>query len=337
MAEHEKELTAQSLGLLQQEHESLVAQQGHWDDLRRVSEQIEALTTFRSQADEDEVRELKRARDQHRQLESEYSALQKRARDQELRAANNERAANAAKQNLIQAQQRASEWERRAREYESDLEMTKNKLDEVEQEHAQLDADYSLVNLQLEEKEAEDRLVKVLSMLLYESENGLANTIPPSQDRENKLRDQASSLESQLARLEAELSKAKAQAHPAVINMPSYGKATPTKNTSPPRPDSRASTVFGADRSRTPVGRVNGTLAARSNTPPQSSVWDSIHAPQQRYPNLGSTTSQRRVAPTPSYRSQSVASTYTRAQSVASPTPSTVSVTPTVDENGWWS
>ena len=178
MAEREKELTAQSLGVLKQEHESLVAQQSHWEDLRRVTEQIESLTSFRSQVDEDELRELRRARDQHRQLESEYSGLQKRARDQEHRAANNERAANAAKQNLIQAQQRASEWERRAREYESDLEMTRNKLDEVEQSHVQLDADYSLASLQLEEKEAEDRLAKVLlTFSLYESKN-LANDHP---------------------------------------------------------------------------------------------------------------------------------------------------------------
>lgn len=161
MAEREKELTAQSLGLLRQEHESLIAQQSHWDDLRRVTEQIETLVTFRPQADEEELRELRRLRDQQRQLESDYSTLQKRVRDQELRAANSERAASAAKQSLIQAQQRASEWERRTREYEIELETTTNKLDEVEQVHVQLDADYSLAKLQLEEKEAEDRLIKV--------------------------------------------------------------------------------------------------------------------------------------------------------------------------------
>lgn len=335
MAEQEKELTAQSLGLLRQERESLIAQQSHWEDFRRVAEQIEALTNFRSQADEGELRELRRARDQHRQLESEYSTLQKRARDQELRATNSERAANAAKQNLIQAQQRASEWERRAREYESELEMTRNKLDEVEQAHTQLDADYSLAKLQLEEKEAEDRLVKVFLTSCMSLRIGL---LIQRQDCENKLRDQVSSLESQLARLEAEVSKAKAKTLPIVANTLSYVKPAPSKNTSPPRPDSRASTVFGGDRSRTPVGHINGTLAARSDTPPQSSVWDSMHAPKQQYPNLGSTASSvmRRAAPTPSYRPQSVTSAY-RAQSVASPTPSTVSLTPTVDEDGWWS
>lgn len=158
------------------------------------------------------------------------------------------------------------------------------------------------------------------------------------QDRENKLRDQISALESQLGRLEAELSKPRVQTLPTVTNLPSYGRLAPVKNTSPPRPDSRASTVFGGDRSRTPVGRANGTQLTRSDTPPQSSVWDSMHAPKQQWhSNLGSTPSYvRRAAPTSSYRPQSVASTY-MAQSVPSPTPSTVSLAPTVDDEGWWS
>ncbi|KAF9242374.1 hypothetical protein BU15DRAFT_86932 [Melanogaster broomeanus] len=303
MAVHERELTAQSLKLLQQEHESLIAQQSHWDELSRVAEQLEALTN--SQTNEDELRHV---RDQQRQVESEHAALQKRLRDQGIRAANSERAANAAKQNLVQAQQRASEWERRAREYEGDLEFTRNKLDQVEQSQVQLDADYSLAKLQLEEKEAEDRLVK---------------------DREYKLRDQVSNLEAQVDRLEAELRKVKSQALLSVTNIPSYGKPVHTKNTSPPRPDSRASTAYGGDRSLTPVGHVNDSQQPRSDTPPQSSsVWDSMHAPKQQHPNLGPTAPYaRRPGPTSSYRTRSV----------ASPTPSTVSLTPTVDGDGWWS
>lgn len=131
-----------------------------------------------------------------------------------------------------------------------------------------------------------------------------------------------------MARLEAELSKAKAQ-------------TLRTKDTSPPRPDSRASTIFGVDRSHTPIGRANGTPVGRSDTPPQSSsVWDSMHAPpKQLYPNVGAAAPfVRKAAPTPSYRPPpSVASTYRTRSVVASPTPSTVSLTPTVDEDGWWS
>lgn len=165
MKAHERDLTAQSLALLQQEYERLSSQQSHWDDLRRNVEQIEILTNIMQQADNEELKELRRFRDQHQQLESEHTVLQRRLRDQELKVANSDRVANAAKQSLVQAQQRAAEWERRAKEYESNLEVTRNRLDEAEQMKDQLDADYSLAKLQLEEKEAEDRLVKV-NMLL---------------------------------------------------------------------------------------------------------------------------------------------------------------------------
>ncbi|KAH7926206.1 hypothetical protein BV22DRAFT_1063463 [Leucogyrophana mollusca] len=304
-AAHEKDLALQSLGVLQKEHEHLAAQQSHWDDLRRASEQIEMLTNLMSQADNEELKELRRARDQSKALESEHAALQKRFREQEHKVANSERAANAARQNLAQAQQRASEWERRAKEYEGDLEMTRTKLEQAEQSQVQLDADYSLARLQLEEKDAEDRLVK---------------------DRENKLRDQVVSLEAQVARLETELAKAKST--PAVSKGVKYGQPLSTKNQSPPRPDSRASTVFGGDRARTPVGRMNGSQPARSDTPPQSSVWDSMHAPPKQYPNLGPAQYTRPLVrrPISQYR-----------PAVASPTPSTVSLTPTQDEEGWWS
>ncbi|KAL4069243.1 hypothetical protein J3A83DRAFT_4096297 [Scleroderma citrinum] len=309
MTTHEKELTAQSLTLLQQEYERLSGQQSHWDDLRRNIEQIEILTNVMQQAGNEELKELRRFRDQNRHLESEHAASQKRVREHELKAANSDRVANAAKQSLVQAQQRAAEWERRAKEYESDLEATRNRLDEAEQMKDQLDADYSLAKLQLEEKEAEDRLIK---------------------DREHKLRDQVAGLEGQVARLEAELAKAKAQTPPVVNNHPIFTKQTlaPSKDTSPPRPDSRASTLYG-DRSRTPVARCDSNKQPRSDTPP-TSVWDSMHAPKQRYPSVG-----RAYVPSPySHSARSTRSYYT--QSIASPTPSTVSLTPTVDAEGWY-
>ncbi|KAH7911820.1 hypothetical protein BJ138DRAFT_866194 [Hygrophoropsis aurantiaca] len=312
---HEKDLAVQSLGVLQKEHEHLVSQQGHWDDLRRASEQMEMLTTLMGQADNEELKELRRARDQNKSLESEHAALQKRYRDQELKATNSERAANAAKQNLAQAQQRASEWERRAKEYAGELELTRTKLEQAEQSQDQLDADYSLVKLQLEEKEAEGRLAT---------------------DLENKFRDQVANLEAQAARLEAELKKAKST--PTITNGAQYPSAVTSKMQSPPRPDSRASTVFGGDRIQTPVGRMNGSQVARNDTPPQSSVWDSMHAPKQyqpkpyppkQYPNLGPNSQYARPSPRrPMSQYRPV---------IASPTPSTVSLTPTQDEDGWWS
>jgi len=149
---------------LQIEHDRLVSQQTHWDDLHRAAEQIETLTTLIGQADNEEIRELKRVRDRSNKLESDYTALQKRVKDQESKITNSERAAATARQSLTQAQQRASEWERRAKEHEGELELTRTKLDQADQTHAQLDADYSLVKLQLEEQEADHRLAKVCSV-----------------------------------------------------------------------------------------------------------------------------------------------------------------------------
>ncbi|KAG2132395.1 hypothetical protein DEU56DRAFT_812649 [Suillus clintonianus] len=312
----EKDLAVHSLQLLQKEHEHLLSQQSHWDDLHRAAEQIDMLTTLMNQSGNEELKELRRAREQSRILESEHAALQKRFREQELKISNAERTANAARQNLAQAQHRASEWENRAKEYEGDLEMTRTRLDEVEQAHAQLDADHSFAKLQLEEKEAEDRLVK---------------------DREQKLRDQVANFEAQVARLETDLSKTKATPVPSMVS--SYIKLGQTE--SPPRPDSRSSTVFSGDRSSTPVAQINGSHLPRSDTPPQSSpsVRDSMHAPR-RYPQFGpgvpATPQPRR--PIGSYRPQSVvsfASSHYASRSVASPTPSTVSIIP--DDEGWYS
>lgn len=301
---------------LQKQHDHVTSQQTHWDDLHRAAEQIENLTALIGQADNEEVRELKRIRDRSNKLESEHAALQKRFKEQESKVANSERAAVTARQSLAQAQQRASEWEKRAKEHEGELELTRTKLDQADQTHAQLDADYSLVKLQLEEQEADHRLAKVCSEFLVSRFKEAYDF----QDRENNLRHQVSTLETLVARLEADIAKAKAAAA-GPVSMYQNGNTL-----SPPRPDSRASTAYGVSRSGTPVARVNGS-SVRSNTPPTSSVWDSMHAPQSinspRYPHLGPATPKARHS---SYRSR-----------IPSPTPSTVSLAPTPGDDGWWS
>jgi len=156
------------------------------------------------------------------------------------------------------------------------------------------------------------------------------------QAREQKLRDQVANLEDQVARLERDL--AKVNTTPVLSNMPSYTRLASGKIESPPRPDSRSSSISG-DGSRTPVVQTNDSYFSRSDTPPQSSasVWDSMHAPQ-KYPPLGSgvtATPQPRRAVQP-YRPQSAvsySSQYTF-RSVASPTPSTASIMP--DKDGWY-
>lgn len=138
------------------------------------------------------------------------------------------------------------------------------------------------------------------------------------------MRNQVSTLEVHVARLEADVAKADHAAVPV--------SAYVNGQTLSPRPDSRASTAYGVSRSGNPVARVNGS-SIRSNTPPTSSVWDSMHAPQSmhaaqithtpRYSYLGPSTPKARHS---SYRSQ-----------IPSPTPSTVSLAPTQGDDGWWS
>lgn len=119
------------------------------------------LTTLIGQADNEELKELRRIRDRGKVLEGEHAALQKRFRELEAKVTNSEKASLTTRQSLAQAQQRSSEWERRAKDYEGQLDLTQTKLDQAEQTQAQLDADYALVKLQLEEREADDRLAKV--------------------------------------------------------------------------------------------------------------------------------------------------------------------------------
>ncbi|TFY80785.1 hypothetical protein EWM64_g3221, partial [Hericium alpestre] len=292
-ATHDKDAAVAALAALQKEHDVLLSQQSHWDDLRRTSEQIDMLAQLVTQNNEPELKELRRVRDKSKILEGEYAALQRRFKDQENKATSSDRAASAARQNLIQAQQRAAEWEKRAQEHELEVQNMNVALEKADEKASQLDADYSLAKMQLDEKEAEERLTK---------------------GRENKLRDQVAALEAKVARLQAENDQAKKAA---------------AAHSSPPRPDSRASTIAYPSRAATPVASARAPSRApttRTNTPPQTSVWDSMHAPTKRYPVLGHSVSRSRPAVKGYYRPP-----------IASPTPSVVSVTPTQGEDGWWS
>ncbi|KAE9385664.1 hypothetical protein BT96DRAFT_572218 [Gymnopus androsaceus JB14] len=322
---------------LKKQYDQLASQQKHWDDLRRTSEQIEQLTNLIGQADNEELNELRRARDRSKILEGEHTALQKRFKDQENRVATAEKAATSIKQSLTQAQSRASEWEKRAKESEAKLERTTTQLEQAEQIHSQLDSDYLVVKMQLEDREADARL---------------------AQDRESRFREEISALETKTRQLQVELEKAR-----TVIRNPTpsyHSKVSNGTTYTVSRPDSRSSTVF-VDRSVTPSGRTHTTrsITPRSITPPHNStsVWDSIHAPPTptakngryepklppqnstvhapsgRYPaSLSRGPSQARLP----YSRPAAASPYSRS-AVASPTPSTVSLAPTVDEDGWWS
>lgn len=163
----ERDNIADELAAQRRQNEELVSQQNNWDDLRRASEQIQALTQLVGQADNEEIKELRRIRDRSKILEGEHLALQRRMKEYETKMMSNEKVTQTSRQSLVQAQQRAIEWEKRAKEYEAELETTRTKLDNAEQAHAQIETDYSLVKLQLEERDAEERLDKVRSCLEF--------------------------------------------------------------------------------------------------------------------------------------------------------------------------
>jgi len=320
-ANRDKESSERALASLQKQYDDISSQQAHWDNLRRASEQIEMLTNLIGQADNEELKELRRVRDRSKVLEGEHAALQKRFNQLESKAASNEKAATSAKQSLSQAQQRAAEWEKRAKEYEAQLERTKTQLEQTEQTHTQMQTDYTSMQTQLEEHEANARLSQVCFSHSFVS----THLLKFQQNQETRLRDEIAALQAKATLLQKELEKAKTAPVPAVPkSVPKVANGHAYH-----RPDSRASTVNG-DRSVTPNGNSH-----RSATPTHPSVWDSmhapggpithshqsIHAPKSRYPsNIGRGTPRN---------------SYTRAQA-PSPTPSTASAF-TIDEDGWYS
>ncbi|KAF5361672.1 hypothetical protein D9758_007366 [Tetrapyrgos nigripes] len=307
-ANRDKESSERSLVTLQKQYDQISSQQSQWDSLRRASEQIEMLTTLIGQADNEELKELRRIRDRSKVLEGEHAALQKRVNQLESKVNSHEKTTSTAKQSLSQAQQRATEWEKRAKDYEAELERTKTELEQAEQTHSQMETDYSSMQAQLEDYEANARL---------------------AQNQETRLRDNISSLESKVTLLQKELEKAK-------TSQPSQPSRPPARvaNGHAYRPGSRASTING-DRSRSVTPNGN----SRSVTPTHPSVWDSMHAPNDpvhhSYQPPQSVHAPKSRYPSNIGRGVPRASPYPRAQA-PSPTPSTAS-TFIIDEDGWYS
>jgi hypothetical protein len=147
------------------------------------------------------------------------------------------------------------------------------------------------------------------------------------QDRENKLRDQVAALEARVAQLQQQVSNQSAAPWATSTNMAASIRTSTSSTVSstvspPPRPDSRASTIYPS-RTATPT-------ASRTNTPP-TSVWDSIHAPGVSAAPSG----WKQPAPVPRKRFP-IQQDWGRQSRVASPTPSVVSVAPTLGRDGWY-
>jgi hypothetical protein len=126
------------------------------------------------------------------------------------------------------------------------------------------------------------------------------------QNRESKLRDQVAALEARVAQLQFSAIQAT--------------KSAALAASSPPRPDSRASTVYPS-RTATPTASVD---VSRTNTPP-TSVWDSMHAPSVVSRRQGSAPRGRLLKQQQEWPAR-----------VASPTPSVVSTAPTRGKDGWF-
>lgn len=298
LATRDKAAAELATTILREERDRLIAQQGHWEEMHRAAEQIQLLTSQVSEADNEELRDLREYHDRTRPLEGEYNNLQRRFKDQEAKLANLDRTMGTVRQTLAQAQQRAVEWEKRAKETDAEIDTVRGQLEEASEDREQLGSEVSLLKVQLQEKEADERL---------------------SQDRESKLRDQVAALEERVARLKAEASKPLPIATPTAV--------TPTTNgykfEQPTRSESRASTVYPNSRSSTPVGIKPARAQLASN-----GVWNSMHNPYRsngvshRMPNGNELNVPKHngvVARPPS------------------PTASVVSTAPTVDEEGWWS
>lgn len=163
LASHDKDAAVEALAALRSEHETLLGQQAHWEDLRRTIEQLEHLSALvtQVQTNEPELKELRRVRDRSKVLEGEHAALQRRFKEQETRAASSDRAASAARASLAQAQQRAAEWEQRANEHMTSVTDARTALEDAEDRAAQFAEELLLAKAQVEEKDAEERLAKV--------------------------------------------------------------------------------------------------------------------------------------------------------------------------------
>jgi hypothetical protein len=135
-ASRDREAAVEALAALQTEHDALLEQKTHWEDLRRATENLDLLSALirRFQANEPELKELRRVRNRSELLEAEHTALQRRCKEQETRPA---------------------EWEQRVDEHKATLAEAQAALENAEDRTAQLEEEH------LKARAAEERLANV--------------------------------------------------------------------------------------------------------------------------------------------------------------------------------
>ncbi|KAG8732948.1 hypothetical protein FRC11_009825 [Ceratobasidium sp. 423] len=298
---------------LENQRNNLMAQQKHWDDLRRTAERVEGLCQQMEREDSEEIAELRRAVDESKILQGEHAYLKKRFEEQERRIADFTRGQQTAKQTITQAQQQAAEWERRAKEADTELDTYRARAEELEDANARLHEDFT--QLQLKVKDLTD---------IEEKHKQQSQT----------MQNQIVALEHQLDALKTELADATRPQTP-VAPVPQRNGVVTSLPIGHPRPLSRLSqgtSVYTPTRQgltgslHGPNGLTNGKLDLPSpESPPPEGVWASAHAPV----NDGLVPPQ---TPRPSHARQA----QHHRPRVPSPTHSIIS-TMTRDEDGWYS
>jgi chromosome segregation ATPase len=160
-AERDKESALRSVAAAEQERDDMAAQQANWDDLRRTAQQVETLTKLLTSGENEELRELRRARDRSKVLEGEHAALQRRFKDQEAKLAELDRAATHARQTAATANQKASDAESRVNDLEAELEAARDSLERADDLRQQIEAEYSLLEAHVQDKELNEAAARV--------------------------------------------------------------------------------------------------------------------------------------------------------------------------------
>ncbi|KAF8330435.1 uncharacterized protein EI90DRAFT_3124518 [Cantharellus anzutake] len=288
-----------SADALLKESTTLVAQQSHWNDLKRTVEHVESLKNLLENRARLDAQEAQRFRDRTNSLEGELSALQKLHSEQEIKLGNMQRAAMGHKQSVANAQQRASEFEKKLKGCEQELQNCAFKLDQSEASR----------------KETTDEL-EALKVQLQEYETNLQ----AGQERETRLQNQNATLEQETMELKAQL--ASAHAIPTTYPMPTSYLHSPASSTYSHNPSfiNPLDTTSLVDYPSRP-GTVTPEQSNGGQTPIES-VWQSMHAPVE-------------PPPTPRPKHQTIKRQFYVPP--GSPTGSTASLAPTLGDDGWYS
>lgn len=313
-ANRDLESSKRTVSQLENQRNTLMAQNKHWDDLRRTAERVEGLCQKMEEEDSEEIAELRRAVDESKILQGEHAYLRKRFEEQERRIADFTRGQQTAKQTITQAQQQAAEWERRAKEADAELDTYRSRAEELEDANTRLHEDFTQLQLKVKD---------------------LAENEEKHKQQSQTMQNQIVSLEHQLDTLKTELAEATRPQTP-VAPAPQRNGVVTGLPISIPRSLSRLSqgtSVYTPSRPG-PGGSLHGSngivngksdISCGSESPSLEGAWASMHAP-----------TNNALVPPQTPRPSHARQAHHHRPRVPSPTHSVIS-TMTRDEDGWYS